>query len=117
MKTAEFEKMCKDVGLMQEAKVSIRNGEVLVADGEPNKRGKAYLLKMGAVHLGQFPDGYYMTAWNMENKKYPLTGKFLFFDKNHDRIYDERTRKCLRVDKAIEDSIQIIEMMRNAQSD
>lgn len=113
MKKEEFETVCKKVGLQQEARVAIRDTEILIADGECNALGKEYLMKRGAIQLGQFPDGLYLTIWNMtDGKDYLITGNFMSFDKNHDKSFDEITKKRLRVDEAISNAIWAIELMR-----
>lgn len=112
MNKEKLEKFCGDVGLKPEAKIAIKDGHVLIADGLVSPAGKASLVRRGAFDIGEFPDGVYMTIWFWEDgDKYPVSGRPLFFDKNHDPHYDTPTKKDGRIQRCFDDAIETFKLM------
>lgn len=111
MNKEKLEKFCRDIGLSPESRVTLRKGEILIADGLLNGRGKASLIKRGAFDIGDFPDGVYMTIWFLaEGEWFPLSGRPLFFEKNHDPHLDEETKKAGRLQACLENAVAVMKM-------
>lgn len=117
MKKDYIERECRKIGVIPEAKVSYRGGNILIADGLVNNKGKAWLVKTGAMEIGEFPDGVYMTLWCPEEKGQLYFGKPLFFDKNHDPHMTDEARKQGRLQAALNDAILMIERARKIHAE
>lgn len=111
MNKEKLEKFCHSIGITPAEKIAMKDGYILIADGLVTKAAKASLIKRGAIDLGEFPDGFYMTLWFWEDGgKYPVSGRPLFFDKNHDPQYDEKTKRMGRIQRCFDSAVATIKL-------
>lgn len=111
MNKEKLEKFCRNIGLEPAEKIAFKDGHILIADGLVSEAGKASLVKRGGIELGEFPEGVYMTLWFWEdNEKYPISGRPLFFDKNHDPQLDDKTKRSGRIQACFDNALAVIKL-------
>jgi len=120
MNKERLENWVRRVGMKPALKKTFRGGEIFVADGKADNRTKASLLKRGAINLGEFPDGFYMTTWfYATGEDVVQCGPLLFFDVNHDKEqgWDDETKRRARINTAVAEARGFIESVERVKRD
>lgn len=96
----KMESMCRDAGMVPEARAKIKGREIFVADGFSSVPHVAF-MKFG-VEPDEFPDGAYCTLWFAAKGEDKLDlGLPLIFQKNHNPEYSDSMKKTGRINMAI----------------
>ena len=109
MDKEKVEAMCRDAGLKPEKRSTLRGYDLLVADGFSLPPHRAF--RRFGVEDGDFDSGCYVTIWwLMKGEENMAYGHPLMFDVFHDPEYDPASKKQMRINSAIRDAMDFLEM-------
>lgn len=110
---AKIEKMVRDAGLTPQSRRSVRDYDLLLADGlslPPHKHWRRF-----GIDPGEFPRGCYVTFWwLMKGEDRLFIAGPIFFDINHNPEYiDPETRRRARLNKATKDAQTFVKRLHS----
>lgn len=105
MNKDKLEKFVRNLGMEPVKRETAKAGEIFIADGAPPESVKASLIKRGALTIGEFPAGFFMTTWWIASGEDDvLYGPTLFFDKNHDPELLPSMKQVARINTALKEA-------------
>lgn len=105
MNKDRLDKFVRKLGMVPVKRETAKAGEIFVADGEPGDKVKASLIKRGAISLGEFPAGFFMTTWWVAcGEDDILYGPSLFFERNHDPELPSNMKQVARINTALKEA-------------
>lgn len=112
MNKEKLEKIFRTGGVSPIDRVSLGKQDVFIGDGFSLMPHNAY-RKFG-VEPDEFPGGMYVTWWWLGKDEKLDVGRPLFFDAKHNPEYSREDRQQARVNAAVKEAKQFIEMRANA---
>lgn len=107
----KVENMCREAGMKPVKRSSLGGYDLLIAEGFSLPPHKAF--RRFGVEDRDFNSGCYVTMWwLMKGEDNMAYGHPLMFDVFHDPEYDPSSRKQMRVNSALDDARNFLEMKK-----